>query len=310
MKKNVLITGGTGTVGRRLTQLLQESGYEVSYLSRHASSSGNIKTYLWDIDKNYIDPNAIIDNDIIVHLAGAGVFDKAWTAEYKKEILDSRIRSTQLISQAIKLSNKKPECMVCASAIGIYGSETTSEWRSEQDFAATGFLADVVIAWEAAVEEVADFSVRTVKVRIGIVLSKTGGALEQLAAPVRLMAGAPLGNGEQWTPWIHIDDLCRIFIHAINNESVRGVYNAASPQPLTNAALTKAIARILHKPLWLPAIPAFVMNIILGKEKASFVLGGSRVSPNKILATGFQFKFESVEDALKDLLLPPNFKKV
>ena len=302
MKKKVLITGGTGTVGRRLTQLLEEAGYEVSCLSRQAGKASNIKTYLWDIDKNYIDPNAIIDNDIIVHLAGAGVFDKAWTKEYKREILDSRIRSTQLILEAIKLSNKKPECMVSASAIGIYGSETTSEWRSEQDPAANGFLADVVVAWEAAVEKIADMGVRTVKVRIGIVLSKTGGALEQLAASVRLMAGAPLGTGEQWTPWIHVDDLCRIFIHAIADESMHGVYNAASPHPLTNADLTKEIAKVLHRPLWLPAIPAFVMNMILGKEKASFVLGGSRVSPNKILDTGFQFKFERVEDALKDLL--------
>ncbi len=302
MKKKVLITGGTGTVGSRLTQLLQQDGYEVAHLSRKATSATGVKTYLWDIDKNYIDPNAILDNDVIVHLAGAGVFDKAWTPAYKNQILDSRILSTQLLAAAIRQANKKPDCIVSASAIGIYGSDTTVHWHSEQDAAATGFLADVVVAWEAAVDEVAALDIRTVKVRIGIVLSKTGGALEQLAAPVKFMVGAPLGTGQQWTPWVHVDDLCRIFIHAIATQQMSGVYNAASPQPLTNAALTKAIAATLHRPLWLPAVPAFVMNMILGKEKASFVLGGSRVSPSKILGTGFQFQFEKIEEALGDLL--------
>lgn len=302
MKKKVLVTGGSGTIGKNLIALLQAWDYEVAILSRKLTAEGAVKTYLWNVAEKYVDPNAIADNDIIIHLAGAGVFDKPWTPAYKKEILESRIVSTQLLHDAIVKSNKKLDCFVSASAIGLYGTATTEHWFEEQDPAAPSFLSDVVVQWENAVNKIANLGTRTVKVRIGIVLSKTGGALEQLAAPVKFFAGAPLSTGQQWTPWIHIDDLCGIFLHAIKTETMTGEYNAASPHPVTNQQLTKEIATVLHKPLLLPNVPAFVMNLILGKEKAAFLLGGSRVSPKKILATGYKFRFERIEDALKDLL--------
>lgn len=301
MAKKILITGGTGTVGMRLTEILQQGGHTVSHLSRGKAKDG-IKTYRWDIDKFQMDAQAILENDVIVHLAGAGVFDKSWTPAYRKQIVDSRVRSTALLHDTIFKSKKKLDAFVCASAIGIYGSDTTDIWYEENATPATGFLADVVTAWETGADTVAALGIRTVKVRIGIVLSKTGGALEQLALPIKFGVGAKLGTGAQWTPWIHIDDLCRVFAHAIANERMTGVYNAVHPNPLTNEALTKEIAKILHRPLWIPLVPAFVLELILGKEKAAFVLGGSRVSPQKLLATGFHFKFRDIEAALKDVL--------
>lgn len=301
MAKKILITGGTGTVGKHLTEILQQDGQTVSHLSRGDAKDG-IKTYRWDIDKFQMDAQAILENDVVVHLAGAGVFDKSWTPAYRKQIVDSRVRSTALLHETIHKSGKNLDAFICASAIGIYGSDTTDIWYEEDAKPATGFLADVVTAWEAGADTVAALGIRTVKIRIGIVLSKTGGALEQLALPIKFGVGARLGTGAQWTPWIHIDDLCRVFAHAITNEHMTGVYNAVHYNPLTNEELTKEIANILHRPLWLPSIPAFVLELILGKEKAAFVLGGSRVSPQKLLATGFQYKFKDIVETLKDVL--------
>lgn len=299
--KRILITGGTGTVGSRLTSLLQAAGHKVAHLSR-GSKKSQVKTYQWDIGQNKIDSRAIEENDIIIHLAGAGVFDKKWTTEYRKEIIDSRIESTKILHDAIQNSAVKPKAFLCASAIGIYGSETTTNWFSEDSPAAEGFLSDVVQQWERAASEMTALGIRTVKVRIGIVLSETGGALEQLSMPVKYGVGASLGSGKQWVPWIHVEDLCRIFLHAIENEQLEGVYNAVNPNPVTNAQLTQEIAQVLGKPLWLPAVPAFALEWLLGKEKASFVLGGSRVSADKIVSTGFKYSFPELKAALEDLL--------
>ncbi|TAH23911.1 MAG: TIGR01777 family protein [Cytophagales bacterium] len=303
MKKNILITGGSGTVGQALTKILQNSGYQVSHLSRSRKKNSSIKNYYWNIDQFEIEAEAILDNDIIVHLAGAGVFDSRWTESYRKEILESRIRSTALLFESIRKSGKKLDAFVSASAIGIYGSATSSEWYSEESLPTDGFLADVVKQWENEVDKIIEYSERIVKIRIGIVMSKTGGALEQLSMPIRYGIGAKLGHGNQWVPWIHIQDLCNIFQSAISNPNYTGTYNAASPFPITNNELTREIAKTLNRPLILPFVPAFVLELILGKEKASFVLEGSRVSPNKLMKAGYQFQFANIQDALKSLLL-------
>jgi uncharacterized protein (TIGR01777 family) len=236
----------------------------------------------------------------VVHLAGAGVADARWTPERKKEILDSRVKSTLLLKKALA-QQPQVTTVVAASAIGYYGFGTSAAWLTEESEAGSDFLADVTRQWEATVEELSDTGVRVVKLRIGIVLSAKGGALKEIAKPVRWGVGAPLGTGAQWMSWIHLDDLCAIFIYAIENPHLRGTYNAVGPEPATNREMTKAIAHVLRKPLWLPPVPGVVLQLLVG-EMAAMVLNGSRVSPAKIIESGFSFQYPELSAALKNLL--------
>lgn len=297
---NVLITGGTGLVGKVLTKILQEKNYTVSYLSR-SKQSGSIKTYHWDITKKEIDVEAISQADYIVHLAGAGVADKRWTDLYKKEIIDSRVISTQLLTQAIQQSSKKPKAFVSASAVGFYGFDTKDTLLTENSPKGEGFLADVTEKWEKSVEEISNLGIRTAIMRIGIVLAKEGGALAKIMQPVQFFAGSPLGSGKQYMSWIHIRDMARMLIYAFENENIRGFYNAVGNSPVTNEDFTKEVAKILKKPLFLPNVPSFALNLLLG-EMASMVVGGNRVSNEKIVKAGFEYEFAILESALKDLI--------
>ena len=303
MNNHVLITGGTGLVGSRLTELLRAQDYAVSHLSRSpASPSSSIPTYQWDIKQQSIDPQALADADYVIHLAGAGVADQRWTDERKQVILNSRTESTKLLRDAIAQAEPATtKAFVSASAIGIYGADTGDTLLTEESPAADDFLADVVVQWEAAVDEIQKLGVRTVKYRIGIVLSTEGGALPPIAQTVRWGVGAPLGSGEQYLSWIHIDDLCRMFIHALENEEMAGSYNAVGPQPVTNEVLTRTVARVMHRPLWMPNVPGFALKLALG-ELASAVLGGNRVSSRKIEDAEFRHKFDRLDLALADLL--------
>ena len=303
MSKNVLITGGSGMVGTRLSELLLEQGYTVSHLSRSpGDDSSPVIIYLWDIKQQYINPAALPQADYIVHLAGAGVADQRWTEKRKQVILDSRVQSTHLLHDAIvKQDPSTIKAFVSASAIGIYGVDTGDTWLTEDSPAANDFLADVVVQWEAAVDTIQALGIRTVKYRIGIVLSDQGGALSPIAQTVRWGVGAPLGSGQQYMSWIHIDDLCRLFIYALEHDTLAGTYNAVGPQPITNRQLTQATAQALHRPLWLPNVPPFALKLALG-ELSSAVLGGSRVSSQKIEDAGFRHKFNKIEVALADLL--------
>ena len=290
-------------VGTRLSELLLEQGYTVSHLSRSPGDDASpITTYLWDIQQKYINPEAIPRADYIVHLAGAGVADQRWTDQRKQVILNSRIESTRLLHDTLaEQGSSNVKAFVSASAIGVYGTDTGDTLLTEESPAARDFLAEVVVQWEAAVDTIQALGIRTVKHRIGIVLSNQGGALSPVARTVRWGVGAPLGSGEQYMSWIHIDDLCRLFIHALENDSLAGVYNAVGPQPVTNRELTQATARVLHRPLWLPNVPAFALKAALG-ELSSVVLGGNRVSSQKIEDAGFEHKFNKIEVALADLL--------
>lgn len=300
MATQVLITGGSGLVGQRLSQMLLERGYGVSWLSRQAAQKGKVKTYRWDVQRQYIDPEALQNVQYIVHLAGAGVADGRWTEERKKLILESRTQSTRLLANALQKQAHSVRAFVGASAIGLYGAHTGNVLVGEGFPPANDFLAQVVRQWEAETDRIAD-RLRTVKIRIGVVLSAQGGALPQMALPVRLFAGAPLGSGKQWVSWIHIDDLCRMFIKAIEDEQMHGAYNGVAPQPLTNQQLTRAIGQVLHRPVWPLHVPAFALNLALG-EMATVVLGGSRVSSKKIEEAGFAFQFPDAMSALNNLI--------
>ena len=302
MSENVLITGGTGMIGHRLTQMLQDKGYEVAHLSRSRSNDQPVKTYVWDIRKQEIEPEALQWANYVVHLAGAGVADKRWTKSRKEIILKSRTESTRLLHETItNLSEHQIKAFISASAIGIYGTDTGSATLYESSPQGDDYLAGVVKKWEAGVDEIKRLNIRTAKLRIGVVLSTEGGALPRIVQPIRLGAGAPLGSGQQYISWVHQDDLCQLFVYALEHENIEGVYNAVAPRPVTNEELTKRAAKILHKPLFLPNVPAFAIRLAFG-EMASIVLGGNRVSSKKLEEEGFSFQHAHIDKALADLL--------
>lgn len=302
MDATVLITGGTGLVGTRLTQLLQEKGYTVTHLSRSVSGDEKVKTYQWNIEKQQLDPEALTGADYIVHLAGAGIADKRWTDDRKELILKSRTESTRLLRESIaKLGKHSIKAFVSASAVGYYGIDTGDTWMTEESPSGDGFAAEVTRQWEAAVDKISQLNLRVVKIRIGIVLSEKGGALPKLTQPIRLGAGAPLGRGGQYMSWIHLDDLCRLFIFALEQHEMQGAYNGVAPHPATNKELTKKAADVLNRPLFLPNVPAFVLKLLLG-EMSQVVTGGNRVSSKKVEEAGFEFKYPQLHPALVDLL--------
>lgn len=302
MNETVLISGGTGSIGRRLTQLLQEKGYQVSLLSRSPKSIPNVQVYQWDIKKGHIDPQAIATADHIIHLAGEGIADERWTDERKEAIISSRTQSTDLLAQALAKNPHHVKSFMGASAIGFYGGNTEDRPLIETSQGGSDFLAQTVRAWERSEEQVAALGIRTVKFRIGVVLMTEGGALPKLVQPVKLGAGAPIGSGQQYISWIHLDDLCRLFIQGLSDDSWQGVYNAVAPNPVTNETLTRAIAGVLHKPLLLPNIPNFVIKLMYG-EMAIVVTGGNYVLNKRITdETNFQYQYSDLTKALENLL--------
>lgn len=301
MPKTVLITGASGLVGSRLTEVLQETGYQVAHLGRYKTSKKLAKSYTWDISKGFIEDGALENANIVVHLAGAGIADSRWTKKRKEEILQSRVQTTELLYRKLATVKSPCEALISASAIGIYGLNTGNSWLSEDALAGDGFLAEVTHRWEREITNFEELKLRVVTLRIGIVLSKRGGALPKLAQSVRMNLGAILGSGRQYMSWIHIDDLCGVIAKAIDDNKLVGIFNAVAPDAVTNEEFTRTMAQVMKKPLWLPAVPGWALTIMLG-EMAQLVLGGNRVSANKIRSFGYEFKFGEVLPALEELL--------
>lgn len=300
MATSILITGASGLVGSRLTELLLQKGFQVSHLGRE-KKSGSVKSFVWDVRNGIIDPKALEGIDAIIHLAGAGVADKRWSEERKKEILESRTKSSALLYTALKNEKHSVKTVVSASAIGIYGfGLDNTKIMTEESPSGKDYLSNVVVEWEREVDHIISLGIRVAKVRIGIVLSEKGGALAEMAKPVNLGVGSPLGTGRQLLSWIHLDDLCGIFIKIVEDDKMSGVYNGVSSHAVTNSEMTKAIADALHKPYWAPNVPAFVLKIVVG-EMAVIILNGSNVSSEKIERAGYKFKFTDLDAALKDL---------
>ena len=304
MNKDILITGASGLIGTPLTTMLQEKGYRVAHLSR-TRALGKVPTFVWDVHKHQLDEDALKSADSIIHLAGASLAAKPWTKKRKQEILFSRIHSTRLIYDELQKGNHHVKTFVSASAIGYYGFGDKGKVFTEIDNPGVDFLAGVVHQWEKSVDQIATLGIRVVKVRIGIVLSVEGGALKELIRPLKLYVGSPLGSGMQYLSWIHLNDLCGIFIKAIEDDTMKGVYNAVAPHPVTNKEFTYACANVLDKPILLPKVPSLVLKLLLG-EMADLVLKGAKVSSEKIQSTGFRFQYAEVEDALADLLTSPS----
>ena len=299
--QTVLITGGTGLVGTRLTVLLQQKGYAVRYLSRRRNLTAAVPAYAWDYTKNEIDEDALEGVSHIIHLAGANVAGALWTAAYKQEIIDSRVATTALLERAIR--NRKPalKSFVAASAVGYYGNVGDTK-TDETGAAASTFLGEVCVKWEESVQKIANTGVRTSFLRIGIVFSTKGGALQKLLPTYRFGIGSYFGDGTMYTPWIHLDDLCAMFVAAMENETWQGVYNACVPEPITSRAVGKAVAVATGKPnaLLMPA-PEFALRLAPG-GMADMLLCSSRIVPKRAVAAGFQFQFTDASVAIKDLL--------
>ena len=281
----------------RLSEMLIDQGYEVAHLSRNPDKVSKYKTFRWDVKQGYIDENAITYADYIVHLAGASLSSEKWTEERKREIIDSRVKSANLLYKCLGESGHHVKGFVSVSGINVYG-DSGDRLISEENTTGDDYLAEVCKAWEASAWQMHDLNLRTVILRLGIVLSTKGGALPQLARPVKLMAGATLGSGKQYMSWIHIDDACRLFIRAIEDPQFHGVYNAVAPHPVTNKEFTQALANVIKRPLVLPKVPAFALNLVMG-EMSEVVLSSLRVSANKVLQTGFTFEYNYLEEALE-----------
>jgi uncharacterized protein (TIGR01777 family) len=300
LTNSVLITGATGLIGNQLTDRLLQKGCRVSHLGRSARK-GLTPSFQWNPRSGTLDAKAFDGVDTVIHLAGAGIADKRWSPARKREIMDSRIQSTTLLYDYLASNQHQVRTVICASAIGYYGFSLEDTLLHEDSPAGKDFLSTVVLKWEEAMDRMNALGLRMVKIRIGIVLSKEGGALKELARPVAWGVGAPLGTGRQMVSWIHMDDLCALVIHAIQNEGMQGPYNATAPNPVTNRNLTKSIARAMGRHIILPPIPHFIMRIIVG-EMADLVLFGSSVSCQKVQEAGFTFKYPELPEALKNLL--------
>lgn len=299
MKKNILITGGSGLIGNQLTIQLTEAGHTVSHLSRNRGKDVKVKTFLWDVNKGEIDEHCIDGVEIIIHLAGAGIAEKRWTEQRKQEILDSRTKSIALIYALMRSKANRVNTVISASGVGYY-SDRGDELLTENSPPAHDFLGTCCIEWEKAVDEGIELDLRVIKFRTGVVLSKDGGALPQLALPIKLGVGSPIGSGKQWVSWIHLQDVIAMYLYAVNNVQLNGVYNMAAPNPLTNAQLATAVAKQLHRPFWAPNVPAFLLKLLMG-QMATLVLGSTKVSAKKIVDAGFQFKYTETAPALKEI---------
>lgn len=303
MKKNVLISGGSGFIGSHLTGLLIANGYSVSILSRNEKQNkGDIFYYKWDVANQTIDEKAVLNADFIIHLAGENIAEKRWTAKRKAEIIDSREKSTQLLYAVLKKNNKKLDAFISASAVGIYGAINGEEICSEDTTYANDFLGYTCQKWEGAIDFIENLNIRTVKIRTGLVLGKNDGFLKKLIPLFQFRLGSALGSGKQYMPWIHVDDLCAIYLQAVMNPNIEGAYNAAVLDNTTNSIFSKTLARIFGYSIWLPNVPAFVLKLVMG-EMAVIVLTGRRVSSDKIEQTGFQFQFKNLEEALRNCLM-------
>lgn len=301
----IAITGGTGLVGKALTQLLLNEGYEVTIFTRNPSAQppiSGVKYAAWNVDRQTIDIPALQEADHLIHLAGAGVVAQPWTAAYRKEIVDSRTKSSELLLNTLRQHPHQLKTFVSTSAIGWYGADHSPAVPFVETAPADGgFLGETCRLWEESVAGATELGIRLVILRTGIVLSNDGGALAEFKKPLRLGVAGILGGGRQMVSWIHIKDHIRLYLEAIENPNWNGIYNAVAPNPVSSKALTLELARQLNGALFVALpVPTFVLNLMLG-DRSIEVLKSTTVSAKKLLEAGFQFQFGKIDAALHDL---------
>lgn len=301
----VVITGGSGLIGGALARDLGAAGHDAVVLSRDPAKvrlSAGVRAMPWD-GRTAAGWGSLLDGGTaIVHLAGESIAAGRWTADRKRRIRDSRVRSGLAVLQAIREAKEKPRALLQGSAVGYYGPRGDEELREDSP-AGSDFLAGVCVDWEASTAEAEALGVRRVLLRTGVVLDRDGGALPKMALPFKLMAGGPLGNGHQWFPWIHRADevgAIRFLLEHGDLDGARGPFNLTAPHPVTNRELTRILARVLHRPGFLPA-PAFGLRLLLG-EMADMLLHGQRAVPSRLLELGYAFRHPDAEEALRSLL--------
>ena len=295
---NILISGGSGLVGTELSKMLKAKGHSVRILSRKKSDEHEF--VLWNVAQGTIDKDALTGIDAIVHLAGEGIADGPWTDERKVSIIESRVNSTRILLTELQKGNHSVKAFISSSATGYY-SERGDELMFEDAMPSKDFLGTTCVLWEQEVNKIAKLGIRTVKLRTGIVLTLDGGALKKMILPFKFGLGSALGDGKQWMSWIHIKDLCEMYIYALEQEKLKGEYNAVAPNPVSNYEFSKELAHVLNRAFWAPKVPAFILKLIFG-EMSAVVLGSTRASSTKIEKSGFNFEFAHLREALKDLL--------
>ncbi len=299
--ETVLVSGGNGLIGRHLCRRLKDKGYNVAILSRKSFPGQEYIPVHWDPANKKIVPEAVAMADYIIHLAGAGIGDRRWSEKRKQEIINSRVDSAQLLYEAVTANPGKLKAFVSSSATGYYGAYTSEAIYQESSPPAGDFLGETCRLWEEAALCFERMGIRTVRIRTGVVLTRQGGALAKMAALTRFGLGSPLGSGRQYLPWIHVDDLCGIYLKALEDPGMRGAFNAVAPYHVTNREFFSALAAAYKKTLWLPRVPAFALKLLFG-EMAAVLLEGSRVSSEKIRAEGYSFLFPDLKKALEDLV--------
>lgn len=298
--EKVLITGGSGLIGTALTQLLLREGFAVRHLRRSAKPDAPVPTFEWDVVKGFIDPRAVENVDHIIHLSGANLAAKRWTAARRAELHASRAGAADLLFQTATAHGTWPRTFISASGVNYYGTYTSDHIFTEDDPAADDFIGQLCQAWKAAAGQWATHC-RVAVLRTPVVLARTGGALEKMAAPARLGLAAPLGSGKQWMPWVHIDDLARAYLYVIRNEAMHGAYNVAAREQVRNLEFMHAVAKALHRPFFLPPVPGLLLRSLMDGP-ANLVLHGSRVSSERLEGSGFVFKHPRLAEALETLL--------
>ncbi len=298
---SVLITGGSGLIGRYLTSALLSEGYKVSHLSRRTVQSGKVMAFRWDPENNILDPSVFEGVDYVIHLAGANIGERRWTLKRKDEILSSRVDSAKLLHHVIINNGIRIKAFISASATGYYGSITSDKIYNENDMPATDFLGTTCRKWEEAADLFGNEGIRTVKIRTAVVLEKNDSALSKLMKPAGVGVLVKMGRGSQYMPWIHIKDLCNIYLKAVKDAEMEGAFNAVSPQHVTNKFFMQTLAEVMKRPLFPLPVPALVLKSILG-EMAVVILQGSRISSKKISNSGYAFLFGNLEKALENVI--------
>ncbi len=297
----ILITGATGLIGNELVSLLLQNGVNIHYLTtskKKIENELNYKGFYWNPEQGIIDENCLMGVDAILHLAGATI-SKRWTISYKQEIIESRLLSSAVLFKALKNHPNQVKQIVSASGTAIYPNNDKVIYDENSQEIDNSFLGNVVFKWEESIDNFKSLGLKVCKLRTGIVLSNKGGALKEMAKPIKIGLGSPFGTGKQMQSWIHIHDIAALYFFAISND-LDGVYNAVAPNPVSNEKLTMAIATVLRKPLFMPNIPKFVMKLLLG-EMHELLFENRNLSAHKIIEKGFVFKYKSIEKALENI---------
>ncbi|MDE1920420.1 MAG: TIGR01777 family oxidoreductase [Candidatus Omnitrophica bacterium] len=299
---HVAITGATGMIGVKLTDFLLSEGHQVEVLTRRSSYRSSQTTVIrWDPELSYLEKGQLEGFDVVIHLAGSSIA-RYWTAGYKKNILESRALGTSFLCECLARAPRPPKLLICASAVGIYGNRPPQEILDEDSPSGEGFLADVCRQWEQAANPALKAGIRVVHMRLGVVLSRTGGALAKMLPAFQWGAGGRLGAGDQMMSWVALDEIPLVVDHLINNEKISGAVNVVSPQAVSNARFTSILGQVMRRPTML-SVPAFAVRLAFGEMGQNLLLEGANVFPRRLKENGYQFRFADLKEVLKKIII-------